>query len=571
MGGLSVRAPASPGHDLLALERLRGCYGADAANLKLAPLRRLARAQLATASQVQRLHEILCFLRAYPDDARVLVLARHMLNGFSRRADLVRHAASLADTGIAGTEIRYRFFWPTARWLATRWPHLLRLDCADADAAVRLAQALPMLAPVAAAEWLRAARLPPFEAIARLRGRLQPTDATCLTDLIERLPGDSFTREAFADGIDATYVLEPSSDGPARGRAHFPVAPFAFQSMPPCRERPDLRAALQVPPCAVSGLSVRHGAALIELARCAMVTRARDLMAFEYATPYAARLVDDGGGLAFAFCGVVAERRLLLPAIFGGLILRNGVPIGYVQLDVLGPHAAVSFNMFETFRGGEAAFVFSRLLATARHVFGARSFSIEPYQLGQGNDEAVESGAWWFYYRLGFRPHDSRSIRLAGRELQRIRARPRHRSSDQTLRALADSHLFFDGDRAHPYSLPRLAPILARATARLAAAGGGRAGQRACEAASLRVTGLRSLSGFSRGERVMWRRWAPLLASLPGIARWPGAQRAALVALIRAKGGASEMDFLTHFAAHDRLLRTLFGRNPRTRALPHAR
>src|SRR5208282_5061762 len=139
-------------------------------------------------------------------------------------------------------------------------------------------------ASAAAADWLRGARLPPFEALARLRGRLHPTDAACLVDLIERLPGDSFTREALADGIDATYVLEPGSDSPARGRAHFAPAPFAFQSTPPRRERPDLRAALQVPPHAVSVLSARDGAALIELARCAMVTRARDLMAFEYAT-----------------------------------------------------------------------------------------------------------------------------------------------------------------------------------------------------------------------------------------------------------------------------------------------
>jgi len=546
--------------DLSALERLRARYGGGAADLKVSRLRRLARTELATPSQVLRLHEVLCFLRAYPDDARVLLLARRMLADFARRPDLLRHADSLADTGIAGTEIRYRFFWPTARWLAARWPHLLRLDRGDADAATRLAPALPILASSAATEWLSGARLPPFEALARLRGRLQPTDAACLVDMIERLPGDSFTREALADGIDATYVLEPGSDGPARGRAHFAAAPFAFQSAPPRRDRPDLRAALKVPPRAVRVLPARDGAALIELARCAMVTRARDLMAFEYATPHGVQLVDDGGGLAFTFGGVVAERRLLLPAIFGGLMLRNGVPIGYLQLDVLGSHAAVSFNMFETFRGSEAAFVFSRLLAATRHVFQATSFSIEPYQLGQGNDEAVESGAWWFYYKLGFRPRDSRSIRLARAERRRIRADSAHRSSERTLRALADSHLFFDGDPAHPCPLPLLAPILARATTRLAAAGGGRAGQRACEAASMRLVGLRSLAGFSRDERLAWRRWAPLLASLPRIARWPRAQRAALVTLVRAKGGVSECGFLVRFAAHDRFRQALFGR-----------
>ena len=109
-------------------------------------------------------------------------------------------------------------------------------------------------------------------------------------------------------------------------------------------------------------------------------------------------------GLAFAFVGMQAERRALLPAIYGGLTLQNGVPIGYVQLDILGRHAELSFNQFETFRHGGAARVFARFIAATHHVFGCDSFSIEPYQLGDGNDEGIESGAWWFYRRFGFEP-----------------------------------------------------------------------------------------------------------------------------------------------------------------------
>ena len=88
-------------------------------------------------------------------------------------------------------------------------------------------------------------------------------------------------------------------------------------------------------------------------------------------------------------------------------MLRNRVPVGYVQTDSLLAGTEVAFNVFPTFRGVEAGHLFSRVLATARHVLGARAFSIEPYQLGVGNDEAIESGAWWFYYMLGFRPSEA--------------------------------------------------------------------------------------------------------------------------------------------------------------------
>ena len=155
-------------------------------------------------------------------------------------------------------------------------------------------------------------------------------------------------------------------------------------------------------------MSVQRGAAFVDLARAAMVTRERSLEAFSFADARDAWLVDDGDGLAFAFAGVIPPRRHALASFYGSLTLRNGVPIGYAQADIVGRSAALSFNTFDTFRGGEAAFTFARWLAALRHLFGATSFSIEPYQLGQDNDEAIESGAWWFYAKQGFVPRDSR-------------------------------------------------------------------------------------------------------------------------------------------------------------------
>jgi hypothetical protein len=131
-------------------------------------------------------------------------------------------------------------------------------------------------------------------------------------------------------------------------------------------------------PRRVVTLRPADAAALVDLARVSMSTRERDLAVFQYANPRDAFLVDDGSGLGFAFVGIRPERRLLLPAVYGGLTLQNGVPIGYVQLDVLGRHAEVSFNQFETFRDSGAARVFARLMAASHHIFRCDSFSIEP-------------------------------------------------------------------------------------------------------------------------------------------------------------------------------------------------
>jgi hypothetical protein len=547
-----------PTRALANLERIKASYGGASTTRKLALLRVLDRARLRTVAQVQRLHEALCFLRAYPDDMRVVGQVERMLARFARRADLDAHRDALADSGIAGTTIRYCFFWPTARWLAQRWPGAFRLDRNDGEAEDNIAAALPLLVTPAEAQWLREQAPAGYDALDALRGRA--TDATFLARAIEALPCDSFMREALFDRLDPSCELRPSRDTPSRTLDRYAAAPAILRSAPLRRNRPDLRAEIHRPPQVVRALPVRAATCLVELARGVMITHQRDLDAFAYGDARDVRIVDDGDGLAFALVGMLPERRTLLPAVYGILTLQNGVPIGYSQVDVIGGSAAISFNTFPTFRGGETARTFARLLATVRYVFGATSFSIEPYQLGQGNDEGIETGAWWFYYKLGFRPRTVTARRIARTELARIKANPRHRSSPATLHKLADWHLFFELDPARPRGLPPLAALGAGVAAQLAECA---AADRAtalddASRALLRLSGLRSLRGFTRDERLAWRRWSPLLLALPGLMRWSAADRRAAARVVRAKGGRRESDFAALFAAHPRLMRALF-------------
>ena len=544
------------------LERSRDHYGADSAEAKLALLCRLERAELRSARAVFRLHEVLCFLRAYPDDARLLAQVERMLARFAARADLRRAREALTDSGIAGTAIRYRFFWSTLRWLARRWPQRLAIDRGESEIEDKLASALPLLLTWSEAAALKELEPPAFAAIDRLRARGE-SDAAFFARRIDAMPGDAFTREAFHDAIEPTYELKPGSDTPSRTRARHAAAPMAYQREPLSRARPDLRDELGRIYRAVRLASAREGEQLIELARGAMVTRSRDLDAFAYANARDVRLVDDGGGLGFVLIGVIPERRAVVPATCGYLILHNGVPIGYGEAFVTGRSASMTFNVFASFRGGEAAYTFCRTLAMVRHMFGAESFSLDQYQLGKGNDEAIASGAWWFYYKLGFRPLTADARRVLRQELARRRADPAHLSHAATLRALAESHLVFDYDRSRAPGLLPVAELGLRIGDGLAArAGGDRERVLAeCSRETMRLTGVRSLRGFSAGERLAWQRWSPLVVfALPGVSRWSQADRRALARVIRAKGGRDENEFIARFAAHPKLERALFGK-----------
>ena len=224
-----------PLRTLAELESRRLDFGPEAAAGRLAGLNQLARARLRSAGAVRRLHELLCFVRAYPDSAAVQAQAARMLDGFARRADLRAHAAALADSGIAGTAIHYRFFAGQAQWLAARWPARLKLDRgADVDAQARIAAALPVLLTHAEAVALRERPRAGYVALDALRGRGE-TDAVALLRRIAAMPGDGFTREAFSDAIDAPFVLEPAPGVPSRSTAHWPAASVALRREPPPR------------------------------------------------------------------------------------------------------------------------------------------------------------------------------------------------------------------------------------------------------------------------------------------------------------------------------------------------
>ena len=544
---------------LTSLEQAKGSYGEGCAETKLALLANVEHRRLRTARAVVRLHEVLCFLRAYPDDARILALVERMLASFHQRPDLRRHRAQLADSGIAGTAIYYRFFWSTAHWLARCWPERFQLDRGDVEPAQRIRAALPLLVTPAESAWLKQSRVPAFEALGRLCAPRE-TDAVFLVRRVEAMPGDAATREAFYDSIDAACVLKPASGAPSRTHAKYAGAPISFQKRPLRRTRPDLREQIALAPRAVRELSPREGARLLDLARGVMVTHARDLDAFAYGEPRDVRVVDDSEGLAFMVNGVVPGRRALIAGTYGYVTLHDGVPIGYGDLIFVGRSAAVAFNTFETFRGGESAWTFARLLAMLGHLFGTQSISLDPYQLGYRNEEGIASGAWWFYFKLGFRPQAAEARRIMQEELARMKAEPGHRSDRATLRKLAAWHVFFDLDTSRPLGLAPVGEVGARIAQDLAKRAGADR-ERAlneCSREALVLLGLRSLQGFTSDERLAWMRWGPLVVSLPGLSRWSAAENRAMVHVIRAKGARREGEFVALFAAHPKLEQALF-------------
>jgi hypothetical protein len=360
--------------------------------------------------------------------------------------------------------------------------------------------------------------------------------------------------ERVHDGLAIPYRLRGDTSTPSRTRARWPARRVHFQR-DAFAGRPDLATA--APPRSVRVLPAPEGERALALAMECMVTRSRDLDVFSWGDARDVRHVDCGDGLAFLMIGARPERRLLLESVYGFLTLKNGVPVGYVLTSALYRSAELAFNVFDTFRGAEAGPVYGRAVGMTRALFGADTFTIPPYQLGDGNDEAIESGAWWFYQKMGFRPHARASRALMRRELARMRRTSGHRSSPAVLRRLARDNVFcaLAGERRDVLGklpLPSAGLAVTQLIARRFAGDRVRAAA-ACERDARHLLGVGSFTGWSAGELHAWSRWAPLVTLLPGVSRWSAAERGALASVIRAKGGPREDAFVRAFDAHPKL------------------
>lgn len=541
------------------LQSLRARYGPDVAERKLAILARLARLSFESARTLASYHESLCWLRAYPDDARVLRSVERGVRGFESRRDLRRHADALASSGIVGTPIHFRFFSPMALWLAQTWPDRLHVDWEEFEHTAKLENLLSLLAIYSESTGLDELPDSAREWIDHMRGR--ETDGAFLVRRIHALAMDPFAREKLFDDLDPPMRLDWGRGGPSR--THAKVAGFAphFQSGPLRGGRPRLPDAILEPPRSIVAVDRARGQALIDLARCAMVTRSRDLDAFAYGDPADVRLIDCGEGLVFACIGMIPERRLMLEAVYAFVMLKNGVPIGYDLVSGLFGSSEVAYNVFETYRGGESAYIFGRLLAATHALLGSDAFTIFPYQLGEDNAEALESGAWWFYQKLGFRARDPQVLALMRGELARMRRRPGHRSSIATLERLATASVYYylrapRDDVIGMLPIGNIGLCVTRYLARRFGSDRARA-PAVCVAEAAALCGVRSFRGFSAGERLWFERWSPLILALPGVAGWSKAERATLAEVARAKGGRRESDYAALLAAHTRLRRAL--------------
>jgi hypothetical protein len=299
-----------------------------------------------------------------------------------------------------------------------------------------------------------------------------------------------------------------------------------------------LRSAVDLKP-----LSLSKGKAILDMVREATTVRYRELYGITNGDPESVVRADVGRGVEIFLWGLPAERRLPLRAYHAGFTLKNGVPINYIEGITLFERMEVGFNTFYTYREGESAWVYAKVLAALNRVAGATCFSVDPYQLGFNNDEAIESGAFWFYRKIGFRPTDPELLELTEREEKKLAADSSYRTSARTLRRLSEKSAIYEMDESRRgdwdrFHVRNLGLAVQR---RLRERFGGYAGQvqNAAMKAVGRSLGIRD-DEIKGPELRAFSNLALVLALIPDLDRWTDKEKKDLWRIIRAKMGRDE-------------------------------
>ncbi|MBL0145768.1 MAG: hypothetical protein IPP48_08400 [Chitinophagaceae bacterium] len=144
-------------------------------------------------------------------------------------------------------------------------------------------------------------------------------------------------------------------------------------------------------------------------------------------------------GLTLALYVAKPERQLPMQSFVGYSLFKNGYPVSYGGSWIFGECSLFGLNILEEFRGGESKYIMTQILRVYIRLYHISYYEIETFQFG--NHEALETGAFWFYYKYGFRSKNKGVNQLAEKEIEKIKANKNYKTSISTLEKLSEYNI----------------------------------------------------------------------------------------------------------------------------------
>ncbi len=522
-------------------------FGEPEAENKTNRLIELLNKKPTNAESLIEYHEALLFILAYPDNQTILELAKTSLLKCgewsklwfdkSRSKDL-KH---LEESGLNGTTLNAKFSYGLTSHLATKYQKNIHLHSIEGDAnRVREILQFSMVG-------IEKETLPHSmeDLMMWLTDEAEIDTKTSLEILLKAISffgKTALVSQTIFEFLSVFISIDFDLTFSTRSFLAMETGKYFYQKNA-LQKKIDLPALFALPKPKIAKYK---SAILIETARLSLLSLAKETDPITFANPTETTLYDLEKGLTYGLFHMLPANRLPIDTYVGYMAFRNGIPISYGGAWIVGNTAQIGINIYETFRGGESAMMLCQLMRLYHKEYNIHFFRVEPYQLGHDNEDGLKSGAFWFYYKLGFRPEEAKLKTVAESEWQKMQNKKNYRTPISTLKKLVQGYMGYFTSREFPIIDSGIISTWASDKIKTRFSGDRQlaASQSFSRMNSLLNLNYEEMNKWTKAEQNTYKSWCLFFYFSGEIPKIKKSEIAELIQMMKAKGSENEKTFV---------------------------
>lgn len=388
----------------------------------------------------QQLHHVLMAMMAYPSNKTLLDTVTSAMQKLLLQIEQnITLQNKLIGTGILNTAIECNFSYAKIIYVTQKFPNQISIHSASSNLETQKS-ILKLLLPSVEYSKIFAGEKDLKHRIAQFHYSNTQTDLEWLIQLIQQSDLDAKTQAILYNQLGIFIQWKVSESQSSVSFLRGATLPIYYHTKP-LEKKITLQDIIKQKLPAPVKLSDKDKARIIDAAKMTLFYLYRETEPFTNANKDDITLFQLDKGISIALFGSINEKRYSLESYIGYLVFKNNIPASYGGGWIFGERSQFGINILESFRGGESGLIICELLRVYHQYFGATRFVVKPYQFGLHNPEAIKTGAFWFYYKLGFRPENEELRKIAFEEEQQKLRNPNYKSAIATLKKYTKSNL----------------------------------------------------------------------------------------------------------------------------------
>jgi hypothetical protein len=529
---------------------------------QIAEIQHCIKLPLTSPAMVRLYHDTLLFVLANAFDDKSYCLAESELKRLvvilNRHKKNKRWQYMLSNSGLPYTELRSQYSASLIKWLINSFP--AQIVPIEAESKGEIFQQLSQSAlPVIEFHHTTQGEYNIWNRIKWLSGHYRNIAALkWLFNMIEQQNWPAVLKDQLYDNLKIFVSWKLNADDAGITSNRWPVKSVIFKN--PVKLKTESLSILKTNVTDPLPLSIGEKNHLISTIRESLALHARETDPVTYADPGETFLYEMGDGLQIALTGMIKERRLSLESYIGYMAFKNGIPVSYGGGWIWGHSCKIGINIYPPFRGGDSDKLFCQIMRLYFQVYLIRRFVVKPYQFGKGNPEGLKSGAFWFYYKLGFRPVSRDISNIANMEWNKIKSHTNYRTPISILKKLTICNLEWEPAKTiHKFlEADKISMVITQMINKKFSSDRKLAVEKSKQEMK-KFLGLKRLPNFNSVEKIIWNSWSLFFVCLPGTANWTVSERRKFQKLLYLKSKGSEIDFIGKLQQHSHLWASMEG------------